>query len=424
MKPRTPILLVFFALLKCTCVLVSAGNYTLVVEGFDWGAAASKAIVALEQPVDRVEAGDFSVIATRSTDLMEMPEESQHGERPVIYAYPSDENGKRVTSGNHATLVLFVSPEHWIGSPMQYIPGSRNQWIDYRLKITQKSTGAIWDQESRRLRPLVDGFDLSGKFTHDDGTSLSYALYTPPDVQNPRPLLIWLHGGGEGGTDPSIALMANRAANYASREIQTIFGGAYVLAAQTPTRWMHGISGETTWGQEEDIYHPVLMALFRELLEKHPGIDPKRIYVGGCSNGGYMSLKLIIENPGFFAASWISALAYGERHVSDEDLLPIANTPIWFVHTTSDPTTVASETVLPLYKRLLAAGAPAVHLSLYDHVVDITGLFGGDGYRYHDHFSWIYHHANLCRYDYDGSPVLVEGRPATIMEWLAAQKKP
>jgi hypothetical protein len=79
--------------------------------------------------------------------------------------------------------------------------------------------------------------------------------------------------------------------------------------------------------------------------------------------------------------------------------------------------------VLPVYERLKAAGAGNVHLSYYDHVADVTGLFGGDGYRYNGHWSWIYLHANQCRLDRDGSLVKVGGRPVTIMEWLAAQTR-
>jgi len=55
--------------------------------------------------------------------------------------------------------------------------------------------------------------------------------------------------------------------------------------------------------------------------------------------------------------------------------------------------------------------------------VDITGFFGGEDYRYSGHWSWIYSHANESRRDLDGTPVMLDGRPVTIMEWLAAQSK-
>ena len=127
------------------------------------------------------------------------------------------------------------------------------------------------------------------------------------------------------------------------------------------------------------------------------------------------------QHPDFFAAGFISALAYQSEYISDEQLQRIAKLPIWFVHSADDQTTQAKLTVLPVYERLKAAGARNVHLSYYDNVVDVTGFFGGDGYRYNGHWSWVYLHANQCRLDRDGSPVRLGGRPVSIMEWLSAQ---
>jgi predicted peptidase len=178
-----------------------------------------------------------------------------------------------------------------------------------------------------------------------------------------------------------------------------------------------------TRGQENDVYNEALFALIQEYVSKNPNIDPKRIYVGGCSNGGYMSLKLIIEHPDYFAAGFISALAYHNEFISDAQIQKIKNVPMWFVHSKDDPTTVADLTAVPLFNRLKAVGAKNVFFSLYDHVTDITGFYGGENYRYNGHWSWIYSHANTARTDFDGSPVMLNGRPVTIMEWLAAQKK-
>ena len=186
---------------------------------------------------------------------------------------------------------------------------------------------------------------------------------------------------------------------------------------------MHNREGVMTHGREDDVYNVPLMALIRSFVSSHPGIDTDRIYVGGCSNGGYMALKLLLLHPGYFAAGFISSLAYESRYLSDEQIKSIARIPIWFVQSADDKTTVPEETVLPVYRRLEAAGAGNVHLSFYDHVVDITGLFGGEDHHYNGHWSWIYLHANKCRLDFDGKPVALEGRPVTIMEWLAAQSK-
>jgi predicted esterase len=406
--------------------ILAGGTYTLVVDGYDWGAGASKVILPMNETVSNVNPDDYTVLVKRSSECLEITGDEASGVRTVIHAYVSDELGNLVESGNYITLVLYVSPILPLGSPLKYVRNENcrgNVWVEYQMTIKNQVTEQVWDTESNRISKLLDRFDLSGRFTYDEDLTMSYAFYEPPMGREKSPLIIWLHGGGEGGSDPSVPLMANRAANYASDQIQAIFKGAYVLVPQCPGAWMHNTEGVMTHGQEDDAYHVGLMALIRDFVDGHPDIDADRIYVGGCSNGGYMSLKLILEHPGYFAAGYISALAYQSQYISDEQMESIKEVPIWFVHAADDRTTRPDQTVLPVYKRLINAGAENVHLSYYDHVIDITGFYGGEGFHYEGHWSWVYCHANLCRWDYDGSSVQVGGKPVTIMEWLAAQSK-
>lgn len=399
------------------------GEYTLIVEGYDWGPAASRVVLSLKETVSSASSSEYEVSVKRSTEQAQIPEEVTSGQRSVQYAYVSDKNGNRVAEGKFLTLLLAIGPDMVLASPMQYIPSARgNVWIDYGLTITNTRTGRVWNKESNRILPLVNEFDLTGKYTHNGGINLTYASFTPKTSNKKSPLIIWLHGGGEGGTDTTIPLMANRAANYASDEIQSLFGGAYVLVPQSPTFWMQSASGEYTRGKENDIYNEALMGLIKKYVADHSQIDTDRIYVGGCSNGGYMSLKLILLYPDYFAAGYISALAYHSQFITDEQLQKIKDVPMWFLHSKDDPVTLPDETVVPLYKRLMDANAQNVHFSYYDNVVDITGFFGGPNYRYHGHFSWIYSHANHADFDFQGNPVLWEGKPVTIMEWMAAQR--
>lgn len=401
------------------------GPYTTVIEGFDWGPDVSRVILTMDEVVSSADKTRYLIEVTKSSEFGELPTAEARGERKVLYAYVSDAEGNIQTLGNHITLVLLVAPNLPIGSVMHYFGGQGrrgNEWVDYRMIITDKSTGDAWTQKTGTIKPLVDRFDIDGTFSHDDIT-LKYAFYKPESKTKKSPLIIWLHGGGEGGTDPTLPLLANRAANYASDDIQFYFSGAYVLVPQCPGAWMDNREGVMTNGRENDIYNQALLALIKDFVSNHPGINSDRIYVGGCSNGGYMSLKLILLEPDYFAAGFISSLAYESQYISDEKIESIKDVPIWFVHSADDPTTLPELTVLPVYKRLVEAGAKNVHLSYYDHVVDITGFFGGDDYHYYGHFSWIYLHANKCRYDYDGKPVMQDGRPVTIMEWLAGQRK-
>ncbi|MHC1684205.1 MAG: hypothetical protein AB6733_14815 [Clostridiaceae bacterium] len=58
-----------------------------------------------------------------------------------------------------------------------------------------------------------------------------------------------------------------------------------------------------------------------------------------------------------------------------------------------------------------------VHLSLFDKVIDTTGLYKQANrlpYEYPGHWSWIYEYNNQC-------VDTINGKKTTIMEWLAAQ---
>lgn len=403
---------------------VTNDQYTLVVEGFDWGAAASKVILSLEDNVSDVNGLDYQVDVKRNSTCRTLTPKEANGNLKVLFAYVSDENAKRINKGNHITLVFYVAPFETINSPIMYFGGNPNcngnRWVDFKLTITDKKNNQIWDKEKNRVIPLVDEFDLSGKFTYKD-INLTYADYSPPVFEEKSPLIIWLHGAGEGGTDPSIALLANRAANYASSEIQAHFGGAFVLVPQTTTFWMDNGKGIYTTGEVNDKYNESLMELIKDYVKRHPQIDQNRIYVGGCSNGGYMTLKLLLLHPEYFAAGFPSALAYQAKHITDEQIQSIKNVPIWFIHSKDDPVCKVEETVVPVYQRLKKAHAKNTHLSLFDHVVDITNQFGGNDFHYHGHFSWIYSHTNKCQLDYDGSPVMWKGQPVTLMGWMARQ---
>lgn len=414
-----------FFLFAIFSLAVAQKEYSLHIEGFDWGPAVNKVTIPVENMISTASAAEFNIYVNRSTTQGTIPAEQMYGKREVTLAYVSDEKGNRLALGNHITLVMAVGPTHTLSSPIQYVRinnQGRNIWIDYQLTIIHNKSNKIWQKEAGRIMPQLDKFNLKGQFKYNENLTMSYASYEPKNKVGKSPLIIWLHGGGEGGFDPTIPLIGNKAVNYASTEIQSIFEGAYVLSPQCPGAWMHNSKQEMTGGRENDIYNEGLMALIKNYVQTNPSIDPTRIYVGGCSNGGYMALKLIINQPDFFAAGYISALAYQSQYISDEAIQSIKNVPMWFVHSKDDSVTIAANTVIPVYNRLKAAGAKNTYFTFYDHVNDITSFFGGEGFRYNGHWSWIYLHENKCRTDIDGSLVKIGGRPVNIMEWLSNQK--
>ena len=82
------------------------------------------------------------------------------------------------------------------------------------------------------------------------------------------------------------------------------------------------------------------------------------------------------------------------------------------------------ETVVPTYQRLIAAGAPNVHFSYFDKVVDDKFLNDkGEPYEYMGHFTWVYVYNDDCVLDFDGKPVVCGGKEVSLFQWMAMQSK-
>ncbi len=285
---------------------------------------------------------------------------------------------------------------------------SRNVMLDLRYTITQKRPVSRTDGSALRFTAFSQGAVTdkeAGAFTSGKSRSgLAYRVFTPARAgKSRRPLILWLHGGGEGGWarayDNDLPLVANRGAlGFATPEAQRIFGGAYVLAPQAWTRWLDDASYS---------YTRRLKSLVDEFTAQHD-IDPERIYLAGPSNGGYMTLKMAATYPELFAANVticpaVKYTADGVTHtmLTAQQLRAVRSTPTWIVQATSD-------TVLPFKDngRYAASIIGNAELTTYPAVVR-------DGHEYNAHWSWIYVARN--------NPRLADG--TTIFEWMAQQQR-
>ena len=115
-------------------------------------------------------------------------------------------------------------------------------------------------------------------------------------------------------------------------------------------------------------------------------MDRNRIYIGGCSNGGYMTVNMLLRNPGFFAAAYPTCEAFADANISDLQIKQISGENIWFVQSFDDTTVRPTEYCIPTYKRLIEAGAKNVWMSMFENV---TGT-DTPGQRLMGHFSWVY----------------------------------
>jgi predicted peptidase len=427
-------------------------TYNRIDEVMDWGTATTKLIVNLQADADQgsVTSDTFSVYVTRSDSRLAEPF-IEEGQRVVIDAYISDAEGNPVDTGSFATLVMEVGPTVSLGQALNYgrdpIAGRNfNAWSQNEYTITQENAigeieGLVATEMDQYSRLLIDEFELvATPYQYEDEEygliGITYAHYVP-DTES-APLLVWLHGGGEGGSDPSIPLAANRAAAFASEEMQAFFGGAYILVPQAPTFWQDtGFPGDSLNGIDS-IYTRALQNLVESYVAENPGIDTDRIYMGGLSNGGFQTVRLLLDYPDYYAAAIAICSPFKPGSVNDAQLSRIADIPLWLVTAANDPTVPALRDPLPFYHRLIQLDASDVQLSFLPHVIDETGLyFDEDGatHEYNGHWSWIYVYNNeLAQIMIDGkNSGQLHGQAVreaaggsnvvTIMEWLAAQSK-
>ncbi len=159
-------------------------------------------------------------------------------------------------------------------------------------------------------------------YTARNGDILPYRLFQPMvEADKKYPLVLFLHGGGERGSDGTVQMIANRGGVVWAEPKHQQPNPAYVLAPQTPI--------EGSWTKEE--VYSALLELLGYVKAKFP-IDPDRIYVTGMSMGGVGTWNIIQENPKMFAAAMpICGIGDPQKAEAVKDM------PLWVFHAADDP---------------------------------------------------------------------------------------
>jgi len=421
------------ALLFCSCATTkkdaagttkgtasAKGEYTQVIIGEDWGPATEKLIVNAGKTVSPgdVTKDAFTVsVHALDFDWAKMAKIMVDKKREVLNAYTSDASGNKTGKpGVYITLELPAGPADSLSSPFFYdVKSGFNDWktpYDFRIESQLLAEPAV--KSAGRICPAADTFSIASSTTGN--IKLMYAWYKPA-AKGKHPLIIWLHGAGEGGNDPYILLLGNKVTALAEDKIQNIFGGAYILAPQSPLVWMTqgGTPYDLTSDKKASMYSGAVETLIHSFVASHPDIDTDRIYIGGCSNGGYMTVNIVLRNPGYFAAAFPICEAYSDAYLSDSDIAQLAKEHMWFTAAATDTVVKPSDYILSTVSRIRTAGGKDIHESYFDKVLDMSGKYkkdDGTPYEYMGHWSWLYVLNNQCT-----------DNGITIMEWIASNSK-
>ncbi len=166
------------------------------------------------------------------------------------------------------------------------------------------------------------------------GMTLPYRLLRPAKVEKGTlyPLVIFLHGAGERGTDNETPLVhgVKEFAKPASRKAFPCF----LIAPQCPEgkKWV-----EVDWSLRSHEMPKVpsepeaILLQLLDSLEKTLPIDKSRIYVTGLSMGGYGVWDLTCRHPDRFAAA-VPVCGGGDESKGKK----AAQVPVWAFHGAKD----------------------------------------------------------------------------------------
>lgn len=419
------------------------GSYRTVTRMTDSGPYIVKLVLALEHEVglNDLDTDTFNVYVERREKNGEILMRRERGAvkalpsvgyQSVRRAYPCDGEGHPVVRGRFAALEL---AEERLGKRIEgNVLASR--YIQNCYRITQLKplppageeeapvTGMVFTECMGDICPEREGW-AHGSSQHT-ALPLAFGWFTPSNPEKKKlPLVVWLHGAGEGGDDPLVAYTGNRVTALSSPAVQRKLGGAaWILVPQCPTVWMD--NGKETLGHvNESIYSEPVKACIDQFIAAHKEeIDTRRVYVAGISNGGFMAVRMLVDYPGFFAAAAPGCQAFFNENLTDAMIASMKDTPIWLTHAKRDELVDPEETSLPLYHRLKSAGADNVHMTYWDEVFDPTGEYtdgAGRPKAYFNHGVWILMLDDACRTDLDGRRVMQDGVPVTLWEWLGRQ---
>lgn len=224
-----------------------------------------------------------------------------------------------------------------------------------------------------------------------NGGKLPYQISFPDnyDEMKQYPLLIFLHGAGERGTDNQNQLVHGK--DFLVENTKSKYP-AIVIAPQCPeySFWANvkrqSIGSKNKFdfeGLEESSF---AMNLLEQLINewlKSGQIDTKQVYIGGLSMGGMGTLELLWRMPNTFAAAF-PICGGGDTNKTDRFA---QNTAVWLFHGDSD-SVVPVEFSREMYKTLKEKGCDVK----YTEYKGVDHNSWDNAFKDENLFPWLFNH--------------------------------
>lgn len=155
-------------------------------------------------------------------------------------------------------------------------------------------------------------------------SELDYVYFSPvKNNDNTKyPLVVWLHGNSSGDY-PGHQLDNCSIALWSSEEYQMRFdktNGAFLLLPRYPTSSVLSVAWEGGTGN--------LKKTIDDFVKEHiDNIDVNKIYIGGYSMGGKMTLRMAMTYSSYFAAAFPLSPVYAPTTMELNSLIDM---PVWF----------------------------------------------------------------------------------------------
>ncbi len=239
------------------------------------------------------------------------------------------------------------------------------------------------DPEVTAVSTIINVHNALTKSTHTDenGKTLPYRLYLPKDYSEDiaYPVMLFLHGAGERGTDNASQL--NNVIQKLYNDRNSPFYQCILIVPQCPAdeQWV-----DTPWANGNYRLDNIPMSsaltaaldLLDYVIETY-SVNEARQYVMGISMGGYGTWDLLMRYPERFAAAIpICGAADRTRAAS------LVNVPIWTFHDSTDTVVPYSGTKI-MVSAIRSAGGTVIKYtetaryghSVWDSAVATDGLF-------------------------------------------------